>query len=150
MRAVKCDEDEGVAATAAPPLSQAGTLPEALSVDALGLSAKDAKAYQTMWGAAESENGSLSGAKAFELFSPSGVKKATLKKIWGLVDKSSPRGSLREGEFYEALKLIALEQLDPDTDITTDTAAALARTGVPVPHLGALTTSLRLSVYLEV
>ena len=117
----------------------------------LKLSESDIEAYQAMWGASGSSvDGTLSGTKASGLFSASGLSKSRLKKIWSLSDKSTPHGVLTQSEFYVALKLIALEQLDPDAGISTDTAAALARTGVPLPQLGDLTTSLGLEVSLSI
>eukprot|EP00729_Bicosta_minor_P014096 gene14096-30812_t len=110
----------------------------------LGLSPQDAEMYCAVWGAVESKEGSfVGGAKVFKLFSAAGVVNENRDAIWRLANKSI-KGRLVEKEFYVALKLVALHQLDPGMDfnnLTDDPTAVLARTGIPLPQLGALMPS---------
>jgi hypothetical protein len=76
----------------------------------LGLSLEHFAVYQTLWAETKAPAGQLSAKSALALFSTSGLSQGTLGGIWNLANTSPPKGSLKESEFYVALKLMALAQ----------------------------------------
>ena len=100
----------------------------------LGLSDAEAVEYQRMWTAFGSKTGTIGGAKVFKMFAVAGVSKAIGKTIWSQADKSLPHGRLTETEFYVALKLVAMQQIESDIDLATAFSDVLPRTGHPLPQ----------------
>lgn len=97
----------------------------------LALSADDLKVYSALWTEAPTTNEALPGADALRFFATSGLAMADLKMIWDASSTTAPISQLSRGEFFAALKLIAVKQnggaLNP---------AAFALAGQPLPKVG--------------
>ena len=97
----------------------------------LALSADDLKVYSALWTEAPTTNEALPGADALRFFATSGLAIVDLKIIWDASSTTAPISQLSRGEFFAALKLIAVKQnggaLNP---------AAFALAGQPLPKIG--------------
>ena len=76
----------------------------------LGLSHSDVKHYDALWEQASTEDDALAVDAAVQFLCKAGLPQADLLKIWGLSDFKEPKGKLSKGEFFVALKLVALKQ----------------------------------------
>jgi hypothetical protein len=86
----------------------------AAAAAALGLDEAGTAYYATLWVAAGPDGGLLLPGAAVTFLSRSGLGQDTLRTIWGLSDRSPPRGKLSESEFLVACKLVAAAQAGRD------------------------------------
>ncbi|CAM9886795.1 unnamed protein product, partial [Discosporangium mesarthrocarpum] len=91
--------------------------------------------YDKLFKAADRDkSGSLSGQVAVKFLRLSGLPAATLKDVWS-ISNTSGHACLQLGEFHEAMRLVALAQMDATKQLTRKLLRETAEYAIPMPNL---------------